>query len=162
MSSWLFQDNVWNNLNSNTGYGNTYLEIFIKDLKDDSGASNGYLAFQSLYIIDYSKDNPRNDNSKLQFTVSHTNKVPNFVDPNPKGENYYFKYRIKLSELLTLLNVASTPVARMQSLSNAFNSKWDPEVNGGNGNWVYSYKASSGPSKLGLYGKVLSQSSITL
>lgn len=158
MSSWLFQDNVWNNLNSNTGYGNTYLEIFIKDLRTNNGVSNRGLAFSNLYIIDYTKENPRNDYGKLQFDLSLTKNVPYFVDSS--GENYYFKYRLKLSKLLTLLTTASTPIARMQSLSNAFNSKWDPEANGGNGNWVYSYKASSGTSKLGLYGKVTMQSGI--
>ena len=160
MSSWLFQDNVWNNLNSNTGYGNTYLEIFIKDLRTNNGVSNKGLAFSNLYIIDYSKDNPRNDSSKLQFELSHTKNVPYFVGGN--GETSFFKYRLKLSKLLPSLNAAGTPIARMQSLSNAFNSKWDPEANNGIGNWVYSYKASSGPSKLGLYGKVMMQSGILL
>lgn len=160
MSSWLFQDNVWNNLNSNTGYGKTYLEIYVKDLRD-FGVTNG-LTFTKLGIINYSLDEPKSGayDGTNGFTASCTKSVPHFVDPS--GENYWFKYRLKLSNLLTLLQAASTPVARMQSLSQVFNSKWDPEANNGNGNWVYSYKAETGPSKIGLIGQVLSQNSTSI
>jgi hypothetical protein len=168
--AWLFEDSIWND-----STGVTYLEIYVKDERIQSGNTQK-LTFDTrnvsaqdkhckgIWLRNYATTNQgQNYEDLYKFYCTRTNYAPHFISlgNNGTGGTYWFRYRLNLKDIKSFisgggLNANPTPL----SFATAFNSKWDNEANGGS--WIYSTKAGAGASALSIVGRFFDQDNTTL